>query len=92
MVSWQTLFSDLLTNESYIPVRCVSTALDSLTQPLDFCIARIRRHPKKVAPRQIQSSADTEYSKGEWLAALSADQTLSEPVRQRVLQFAREWK
>ena len=28
----------------------------------------------------------------EWLAALSADQTLSEPVRQRALQFAREWK
>ena len=27
-----------------------------------------------------------------WLAALSADQTLSEPVRQRALQFAREWK
>ena len=28
----------------------------------------------------------------EWLAALSADQTLSEPVRQRALQFARDWK
>ncbi len=27
-----------------------------------------------------------------WLAALSADQTISEPVRQRALQFAREWK
>ena len=26
----------------------------------------------------------------EWLAALSADQTLSEPVRQRALQFALE--
>ena len=35
----------------------------SLAQPLDVCIARIRRHPKKVAPRQIQSSADTEHSK-----------------------------
>jgi len=28
----------------------------------------------------------------EWLDAISADQTLSEPVRQRALQFAREWK
>ncbi len=28
----------------------------------------------------------------EWLAALSAGQTLSEPVRQRALQFARDWK
>ena len=28
----------------------------------------------------------------EWLDAISSDQTLSEPVRQRALQFAREWK
>ena len=28
----------------------------------------------------------------EWLAAIAADQTLTEPVRQRALQFAREWK
>ena len=27
-----------------------------------------------------------------WLAAIAADQTISEPVRQRALQFAREWK
>ena len=32
------------------------------------------------------------HPRSEWLAALSADQTLSEPVRQRALQFAREWK
>ena len=28
----------------------------------------------------------------ECLAAIAADQTLTEPVRQRALQFAREWK
>ena len=28
----------------------------------------------------------------EWLDAIAADQTLTEPVRQRALQFAREWK
>ena len=28
----------------------------------------------------------------EWLDAIAADQTISEPVRQRALQFAREWK
>ncbi len=28
----------------------------------------------------------------EWLAAIAADQTLTEPVRQRALQFARDWK
>ena len=27
-----------------------------------------------------------------WLDAIAADQTISEPVRQRALQFAREWK
>jgi eukaryotic-like serine/threonine-protein kinase len=31
-------------------------------------------------------------SPSEWLAAIAADQTLTEPVRQRALQFAREWK
>ncbi len=28
----------------------------------------------------------------EWLDAITADQTITEPVRQRALQFAREWK
>ena len=28
----------------------------------------------------------------EWLNAITSDQTLSEPVRQRALQFARDWK
>jgi len=27
-----------------------------------------------------------------WLAAISFDQTLCDPVRHRALQFAREWK
>jgi len=31
------------------------------------------------------------HPQSEWLAALSADQTLSELVRQRARQFAREW-
>ena len=28
----------------------------------------------------------------EWLNAITSDQTLSAPVRQRALQFARDWK
>ena len=28
----------------------------------------------------------------EWLNAISSDQTLSAPVRQRALQFARDWQ
>ena len=35
---------------------------------------------------------DHDKPQAEWLDAISADQTLSEPVRQRALQFAREWK
>ena len=32
------------------------------------------------------------HPQSECLAALSADQTLSDPVRQRALPFARDWK
>ena len=35
---------------------------------------------------------DQGQPQSEWLNAISSDQTLSEPVRQRALQFAREWK
>ncbi len=35
---------------------------------------------------------DQNQPQSEWLDAISSDQTLSEPVRQRALQFAREWK
>jgi len=35
---------------------------------------------------------DHDKPQAEWLDAISADQTISEPVRQRALQFAREWK
>ena len=52
--------------------------------------------PELRAEREAQSLIHFLRGQGqpqsEWLAALSADQTLSEPVRQRALQFAREWK
>ncbi len=35
---------------------------------------------------------DQGHPQSEWLDAISSDQTLSAPVRQRALQFAREWK
>ena len=35
---------------------------------------------------------DHDKPQSEWLNAISSDQTLSTPVRQRALQFAREWK
>ena len=35
---------------------------------------------------------DQGKAQAEWLDAIAADQTISEPVRQRAQQFAREWK
>ena len=35
---------------------------------------------------------DHDKPQSEWLNAISSDQTLSETVRQRAFQFAREWK
>jgi hypothetical protein len=35
---------------------------------------------------------DQAKPQSEWLDTIAADQSLTEPVRQRALQFAREWK
>ncbi len=35
---------------------------------------------------------DQSQPQSEWLDAIAADQTISDPVCQRALQFAREWK
>lgn len=40
----------------------------------------------------IHSLRDQNQPESEWLDVIASDQTLSEPVRQRALQFAREWK
>ncbi len=40
----------------------------------------------------IRFLSDQGQAQSEWLAAIAADQTLTEPVRQRALQFARAWK
>ncbi|MCX7418991.1 MAG: hypothetical protein NT013_05565 [Planctomycetia bacterium] len=52
--------------------------------------------PELRAEREVLSLIhflrDQGQPQSEWLAALSADQTLREPVRQRALQFASEWK
>ena len=40
----------------------------------------------------IHSLRDQAKPQSEWLDAIAADQTLTKPVRQRALQFAREWK
>ena len=41
--------------------------------------------------RFLRDQSQTQFRRG-GLNALSSDQTISEAVRQRALQFAREWK
>jgi WD40 repeat protein len=52
--------------------------------------------PKLRAEREALSLIhwlrDQDKPQSEWLDAIAADQSLTEPVRQRALQFAREWK
>lgn len=40
----------------------------------------------------IRWLCDQRKASAEWLASIAADQTISEPVRQRALKFSREWK
>ena len=42
--------------------------------------------------KRVGTESQPTRPQSEWLNALSTDQTLSDPVRQRALQFAREWK
>ena len=55
-----------------------------------------RWRPELRAEREalslIHFLRDQGQPQSEWLNALSTDPTLSDPVRQRALQFAREWK
>ena len=60
------------------------------------CGTRGRGHRELRAEREalslIHFLRDQGQPQSAWLNAISSDQTLSEPVRQRALQFAREWK
>ena len=53
-------------------------------------------HPELRAEREalslIRFLSDQGQSQSEWPSAIAADPTITEPVRQRALQFAREWK
>ena len=40
----------------------------------------------------IHRLRDQRPAPSEWLDAIAANQSLAEPVRQRALQFARDWK
>ena len=47
---------------------------------------------ERVALSLIHFLRDQGQPQSEWLNAISSDQTISEAVRQRAFQFAREWK
>ena len=47
---------------------------------------------EREALNLIHFLRDQSQPQSEWLNAFSSDQTLSDPVRQRALQFARDWK
>ena len=53
-------------------------------------------HPTLRAEREalslIHFLRDQGKARAEWLDAITDDQTISDPVRQRALQFARDWK
>ncbi len=43
-------------------------------------------------PSLLHWLRDQAKPQSEWLDAIATDQILTEPVRQRALQFARDWK
>ncbi len=47
---------------------------------------------KREALSLIHFLRDQGQPQSAWLDAIAADQVISEPVRYRALQFAREWK
>jgi WD40 repeat protein len=53
-------------------------------------IAELRAEREALSLLHILRAHDQPQS--EWLNAISSDQTVSAPVRQRALQFARDWK
>lgn len=52
----------------------------------------IQSQAEREALSLIHFLRDKGQPQSEWLNAISSDQTISETVRQRALQFAREWK
>ena len=60
--------------------------------PVQHPLGDLRGIPNLLGEIPIHFLRDQGQPQSAWLAARSADQTLSEPVRQRALQFAREWK
>jgi hypothetical protein len=53
---------------------------------------RMTPRVERAALSLIHFLRDHGQPQSEWLDAISSDQTISEPVRKRALQFAREWK
>ena len=67
------------------------TRSETATQLIEFlCVLRAERESLSLL-HFLRDHDKPQFRRG-GLNALSSDQTLSEAVRQRALQFAREWK
>ncbi len=72
--------------------RLVSASWDQTVRLWDARPRTPELRAEREALSLIHWLRDQGQAPTEWLDAIAADQTLSEPVRQRALQFAREWK
>ena len=72
--------------------RLVSTSFDQTVTVWDARPWTPELRAEGEALSLIHFLRDQGQPQSAWLAAIAADQTTSDPVRQRALQFAREWK
>jgi WD40 repeat protein len=72
--------------------RLASASQDSTVRIWDARPWTPELRAEREALSLIHFLRDQDKPQSEWLAAIESDHTISEPVRQRALQFAREWK
>ena len=70
----------------------LDTALELWRSLWKIAWLRVDARQRKSLRDNSKAPSSRSTPKDEWLDAISADQTLSELVHQRALQFAREWK
>ena len=72
--------------------RLASGGLDGTVKVWDARPWTPELRAEREALSLIHFLRDQGHPQSEWLAAISSDPTLSAPLRQRALQFARDWK
>ena len=72
--------------------RLASASVDGTVKVWDARPWTLELRAEREALSLIHFLRDQGKAPAEWLDAIAADQTITEPVRQRALQFARDWK